>query len=612
MSTFRVKNKDGTWDKVPVLGSYQAVLAANEAATNAQNAANAAEKIATDLGLVDEAVQTAVSSAEQASNSAATANEKADVATAKADVATTKASEASTSATTATAKAYAASVSATNAAQSYANADAVATQLTEYLATKETLTAPAVDKTLLIEGAAADSKVVGELKNDLVEISDNYVSFGYSKEVPHTDILGSLINTTNLSIVTASGFSTTELVAKEGDAFIVTSAFGGTVYNPAFATESSVIKQFEIGKEATAPSGTTRLIVNGRPSNNIPITIFKVESNAKSAEFWKEYEVIKSAVEKGFPKYKFGVSVGMNKDIDVFTHQYDDGRDLCVSFWQKASNNLPDFGRFCTYPNVSDDVLTDKTGLSYREINGGGTDYLSPSVVYAKNNVNGDFADFTSGKLTGGWHGYNNATSGATPTARNVSCKVFCDGREVSIGEQVRGNDVVIDIVNRLQGSNTEKSDGSGREIVEQHITIRFYDDFTVKVDCEITALEDIVYRMHYGISSYLAAGKPIHFVGCRTKRNPQIPSSAVNRCGDKNCTEIRQYCDYDVFSMGFDASHDLGTLYANDWVHSCIMGSGKAYMVLVYNEGTTENDGLSLNANDKVYWRGFYRCRPL
>ena len=40
MSTMRVKNKDGTWDKVPVLGSYQAVLAANEAATNAQNAAN--------------------------------------------------------------------------------------------------------------------------------------------------------------------------------------------------------------------------------------------------------------------------------------------------------------------------------------------------------------------------------------------------------------------------------------------------------------------------------------------------------------------------------------------------------------------------------------------
>lgn len=163
MSSFRVKNKDGTWDKVPVLGSYQAVLAANEAATNAQNAAKEAEKIATDLGLVDEAVQTAVASATTASN-------KADIATAKADVATAKASEASASAATATQKADAASTSATNAAQSYANADAVATQLTEYLATKETLTAPAVDKTLLIEGAAADAKAVGKLKSEIATI----------------------------------------------------------------------------------------------------------------------------------------------------------------------------------------------------------------------------------------------------------------------------------------------------------------------------------------------------------------------------------------------------------------------------------------------------------
>lgn len=458
---------------------------------------------------------------------------------------------------------------------------------------------------------AEDGTVTGRLTESIENISDNYVSFGSSKEVQHTDTNGKLVNTTNLAIVTLSGFSTTELVAKEGDKFIVKSAFGGSTYNPAFASESSIIKQFEVGVEVTAPSGTTRLVVNGRPSNNIPITIFKVDGNEKSAEFWEEYEGIKSAVEKGFPKYKFGVSVGQNNAIDVFTHQYDDGRDLCVSFWQKASNNLPDFGRFCTYPNASDDVLIDKTGLTYREINGGGTDYLSPSVVYAKNNVNGDFADFTSGKLTGGWHGYNSATSGATPTARNVSCKAFCDGKEVSVGEKVRGNDVVIDIVNRLQGSNTEKSDGSGREIVEQHITIRFYDDFTVRVDCEITALEDVLYRMHYGISSPLTSGKPMHFVGCRTKRNPQIPSSAVNRCGDKNCTEIRQYCEHDVFSMGFDTNHDLGTLYANDWIHSCVMGSGKAYMVLIYNEGTTENDGLSLNANDKVYWSGFYRCRP-
>lgn len=167
---------------------------AEQSMLSAQNAANTAEKIATDLGLVDEAVQTAVSSAGQASNSATTASNKADIATAKADIATTKASEASVSADTATQKADAASTSATNAAQSYANADAIATQLTEYLATKETLTAPAVDKTLLIEGAAADAKVVGELKDNL----DNAI----------TNIETAILNT-NSSEIISSGITDT-------------------------------------------------------------------------------------------------------------------------------------------------------------------------------------------------------------------------------------------------------------------------------------------------------------------------------------------------------------------------------------------------------------------
>mgnify|MGYP003002890471 CR=1 FL=1 len=107
---------------------------ANEAATNAQNAATTAEKIANDLGLVDEAVQTAVASA-------TTASEKSDIATSKADIATAKAGEASASATNAAASAGAAKKSAEAAAK---------------------IVDVGVDPTLSVEGAAADSKVVGE------------------------------------------------------------------------------------------------------------------------------------------------------------------------------------------------------------------------------------------------------------------------------------------------------------------------------------------------------------------------------------------------------------------------------------------------------------------
>lgn len=128
--------------------------------------AGIATKIATDLGLVDEAVtnaQNAANAAEAVAPEYAKTKEVLDNIANYTNTATEQA-------IIATAKANAANVSATNAAQSYANADAIATQLTEYLATKETLTAPAVDKTLLIEGAAADSKVVGELKNNIINI----------------------------------------------------------------------------------------------------------------------------------------------------------------------------------------------------------------------------------------------------------------------------------------------------------------------------------------------------------------------------------------------------------------------------------------------------------
>lgn len=151
--TFRVKD-DGTGFEVTedpgkVIDGATALLErtteqaniAVESSTNAQNAANVAEAVAPEYAKTKEVLDNIVSYTN-------TATEKASIATAKAN---------------------AANVSAVNAAQSYANADAIAAQLTEYLATKENLTAPAVDKTLLIEGAAADSKIVGELDTRLSE-----------------------------------------------------------------------------------------------------------------------------------------------------------------------------------------------------------------------------------------------------------------------------------------------------------------------------------------------------------------------------------------------------------------------------------------------------------
>lgn len=69
-------------------------------------------------------------------------------------------------------KAAEAAESADSASVSAISAQDTANALIEFLKTKQTLTAPAVDKTLSIEGAAADANIVGELKSDLANLKN--------------------------------------------------------------------------------------------------------------------------------------------------------------------------------------------------------------------------------------------------------------------------------------------------------------------------------------------------------------------------------------------------------------------------------------------------------
>lgn len=85
-------------------------------------------------------------------------------------------------------KVASAATSATNASNAATTAQTTATALTTFLNTKETLTAPAIDATLSVSGAAADAKVVGKVSEkiemllaDDVEYKINASDYGYKK-----------------------------------------------------------------------------------------------------------------------------------------------------------------------------------------------------------------------------------------------------------------------------------------------------------------------------------------------------------------------------------------------------------------------------------------------
>ena len=658
-----------------------------------------------------------------ATDKAAEAAASADVATQKADVATQKADVASTSAT--------------NAAQSYTNADAIAAQLTEYLATKETLTAPAVDKTLLIEGAAADSKVTGfklgkqkrfeaqsisVVKGKIIsstyiteyDISDgeyihysvtegetykfcgyginsdycgmfysqnglNYIlvataegAFEYEMTIPKNvttvyingkenvapiriykqvyqsddeyweeynkirndkldkgyldyliqdvDIVSNyLTNSDTLEQQYYSGFATVILPVISGEKYKVTgygandSLCGLALYYDTTLVSKDIVTGVFTDYEVEIPNTVNKMLVNARPEGNYPLVIKKQMISSSSQDYWNDYELLKNRVAalESKDNNHIGISYVAEKTIKILMRGYSKNIDLGCLITPKTGNLLPDFESWSRNENNTNAVLVDFNNPE--QILGSTSDFITPSIVYAVNNVNGDFADFTSNKLTGGWHTYGGTTDTTkTATARNISFRVYCDGVELVEGDSTRCNRIIVDIVNRLQGSNTEKEDGSGREIVEQHFKITFSDGFMCKIEGEVTALENVLYANYMGISTWLMPNKPTYFVGCRVKRGQQIPATEANRCGDKNCLGIMQVGDKDIYKMSINPNIDIGAMYANNGEYSASMSTGKAYMCLVSSGSPSSTDKmLALSEGDKIYWEGYFELTP-
>lgn len=124
----------------------------------------------------------------------------------------------------------------------------------------------------------------------------------------------------------------------------------------------------------------------------------------------------------------------------------------------------------------------------------------APYIVKAVNNANGDKE---SQIFTGGNHQWNNQGSGSTATARQVSLAIYCDDTQLIANSSLSCNNVKIVETNRVQGWNTCKEDGTGREILEEKIIFNF-DGKLLKVKNIITPLEEIIIQRYYGIQTAL------------------------------------------------------------------------------------------------------------
>ena len=277
------------------------------------------------------------------------------------------------------------------------------------------------------------------------------------------------------------------------------------------------------------------------------------------------------------------------------TRHFNNDYDLVTNFGNKfnTANANFDFYEEILTPRVGENVSESHSGTS---IFGGDTDHIVGLVVAAKNNADGDFPDNKS-LVTGGFHGYNAiSTRDVTPTMRELSKIVLVDGKQIANGESAYGDKCIIYVTNRIQGCNTEKADGSGREILEQRIRVEMTNDKT-DVYVDYIALEDCTLYSMSGFAAYVPNAL-VRFIGSKTNRGEYLANNTLVRSTSISSV-LSATRNGHTLNLVLDTSYGLGNYQENnyeDTIKAQITNVNKMYFRIL-----GEPHPVDLSANEMV-----------
>jgi hypothetical protein len=257
-----------------------------------------------------------------------------------------------------------------------------------------------------------------------------------------------------------------------------------------------------------------------------------------------------------------------------------EGRDLVIGLAPGGGNDLFDFRTWGTLPYDSEIKPS-----SISSLHSSTSDWFSPFQIGAVANIDGD--DPNTYNFTGGSHQYDNGISGSTPTARMENLKIEIDGKVVSSGGGV-GRFARFSWTNYVQGYNTRKSDGTGREILREDIVLTF-DGAEWKARTTLIPLEDVKFRLFYGyqmtgISSGLTTSW--RYVGATNRDVDETESGNDSACGmiADGATHIE---------MWLETSIDLGKreLCATGLTKSAFKSGNKGYFTIFNDNSIAAKD---------------------
>ncbi len=260
---------------------------------------------------------------------------------------------------------------------------------------------------------------------------------------------------------------------------------------------------------------------------------------------------------------------------------------LRVAMGYRGGNNLFDFISFT-------DADTDKTLLTNN------TDFFGPYKVRAVSNGDGDKPTNWYSHFTGGNHQYNNSGSGSTPTARGSIDFVKFDGETATENSSAYCNRVEIQWTNYIQGQNTKKEDGTGREILKEVYNLVF-DGFKFEIQHHFIPLEDVIILTYYGLQLYNnTANCKYRYVGGTNRAELSAPIASDS--GNKACRKIIMANTTLSTSMEMNET-DLGDFCLDSSAYSVFTSSSnKAYFMLINPSTNT-----TFEADDYYYFNGSY-----
>lgn len=334
--------------------------------------------------------------------------------------------------------------------------------------------------------------------------------------------------------------------------------------------------------EVTVPSGaTTMYVIPGYAKGEYEVSIVP--------SMW-QWETISSSPEE--KKNNASNYVSFNGTSCIVKAKYNDHEDIAIEISPGGGNSLPDIRRIYT---VENEVALDENVTSSRSLMSSGTDLISPHVVKAVNNADGDTPE--NAYFTGGNHQTNNAGSGGAATARNDGLSVKCDN--VTVNGSAWGDVVTVSWTNYIQGYNTSKASGDGREVMKEVVTLTI-SGTRIAVDVKHYALEDIVRSTYYGLQMVLSAFDSLRYIG-GTNRSANACNVKTDS-GNKTCRIINLETDEgDVLEIGVD-NVDLGDFSQDNNSYSAFTETyGKSYFAVIMGKDFDQDSG------EMTTLRGYY-----